>query len=385
MCCAIGIIAGGDGHLPAIERAALRGGSARRSETRGGMNTATVAPTSLRGFGSAAEFQVEDQYSLRRNIVSSAADLRRTVCEFDTELGSCRYTVLAGSDYQASWGTYVYRPGLTWSVITNEPSVALCFQLRGRAQRNINPAGADLDLGSGEMAVAVAPATTTGLTLERELDGSTCDVILSRGYFLRLAERHPELLESAAERLLANRGATLTAPHLPITARVWALLRRIRDAGGKGPAADGPAFDGPAGALLFEAAIIELLALQLSGAPAYRDGGDVKLSRADVERVHAARDLLLERLADPPTLAELARHALTNEFKLKRGFRMIFGSSPYAYFLEHRLELARSYLLDTDWTIATIAHRIGYRDPAHLTHAFRKRYGVPPSHVRGSR
>jgi AraC family transcriptional regulator, transcriptional activator of the genes for pyochelin and ferripyochelin receptors len=71
-----------------------------------------------------------------------------------------------------------------------------------------------------------------------------------------------------------------------------------------------------------------------------------------------------------------------NEFKLKRGFREIFGTSPYAFLLQHKLELARNYLLDTEWSIGEIARRIGYRDPAHFTHAFRKQYGLRPSDLR---
>ena len=33
-------------------------------------------------------------------------------------------------------------------------------------------------------------------------------------------------------------------------------------------------------------------------------------------------------------------------------------------------------------TLAEIAYRSGYSDPAHFTNAFRRQYGVPPSALR---
>lgn len=87
-------------------------------------------------------------------------------------------------------------------------------------------------------------------------------------------------------------------------------------------------------------------------------------------------------MKDPPTLAELSKLVGTNEFKLKGDFKEVFGTTPYAYHLKHKLELARSYILDTDLTIAEIAYKVGYSDPAHLTNAFRKQYDIPPSELR---
>jgi AraC family transcriptional activator of pyochelin receptor len=45
----------------------------------------------------------------------------------------------------------------------------------------------------------------------------------------------------------------------------------------------------------------------------------------DRERLHFARDYLLEHRSLPPSLPELARVAGLNEFKLKKGFKELFS------------------------------------------------------------
>ncbi|HEX6939107.1 MAG TPA: AraC family transcriptional regulator [Longimicrobiales bacterium] len=318
------------------------------------------------------EFRVDGAFSLRRTDARPVGDLERATFVFETGLAECRYTTLGKPDYQVTWGTYGYRRGLVVSVEVAEPAVALYVQLRGAGERVVVAEGRVLELRPGEAAMAVALAGQGTYETRRESQGASFDVLFSRSYFLGLAERHAHLLGPFADALVAGRPACIGGDAAQITPRMWGVVQRIQRHDG----ADA------AGSLFLEAGLLELIAHQVATPPRAGAANGVKLTRGDVERLHAARDLLLERLDDPPTLAELARYALTNEFKLKRGFKAIFGTSPYAYLLAHRLEQARTYLLETDWPVAEVARRVGYRDPAHLTNAFRKRFGVRPSDLR---
>jgi AraC-like DNA-binding protein len=94
---------------------------------------------------------------------------------------------------------------------------------------------------------------------------------------------------------------------------------------------------------------------------------------------------LLSRLADPPTLTELARAVGTNEFQLKRDFKALFGQPVHAFVLERRLERAHALLVDTDRAIKEIADEAGFAHLSHFGAAFRKRYGIPPSRIRARR
>jgi len=105
-------------------------------------------------------------------------------------------------------------------------------------------------------------------------------------------------------------------------------------------------------------------------------------SATDRERLVAARDLINTRLTNPPSLSEVAKHVGLNEYKLKRGFKEMFGVTVYGYLTEQRLETARRALLDTDKTAAEVAFELGYATPQHFHNAFKKRFGVTPNSVR---
>lgn len=99
------------------------------------------------------------------------------------------------------------------------------------------------------------------------------------------------------------------------------------------------------------------------------------------EQVRAARDILLEAMHDPPSLAELARLTGLNATKLTSAFRAEFGASVFAYLQEHRLQLAHRLIDSGETTVAEAAYRVGYT-PAHFSGLFRKRFGISPSGLR---
>jgi AraC-like DNA-binding protein len=89
------------------------------------------------------------------------------------------------------------------------------------------------------------------------------------------------------------------------------------------------------------------------------------------------RDLLADRLADPPSLDDLARELGMNPFALVRSFRAETGLPPHAYVNHLRVRLARQ-LLDSGVAPADVAARAGFADQAHLTRHFKRVVGVPP-------
>jgi AraC family transcriptional activator of pyochelin receptor len=101
----------------------------------------------------------------------------------------------------------------------------------------------------------------------------------------------------------------------------------------------------------------------------------------EIDRMHHARDLLLSRLADPPTLAEVATAVGTNDVALKRNFKAVFGQPVYGYLLDVRLNQARRLLEDT-----SDCQRNGgggrLRASHHFSTAFRRSHGVSPAHYR---
>lgn len=103
-----------------------------------------------------------------------------------------------------------------------------------------------------------------------------------------------------------------------------------------------------------------------------------QLRGIDKERLHAARDLLLADLEYPPTLYELSQLTEISISKLKRGFRILFGTT-YTELLRHeRLKRAQELLFENRFSITEIGYQLGYSDTSHFIREFSKRYGVTP-------
>ena len=94
--------------------------------------------------------------------------------------------------------------------------------------------------------------------------------------------------------------------------------------------------------------------------------------------VSVVRDLLADRMADPPSLAELAALTGLSQFALLRAFRGATGLPPHAYLNQLRVRRARR-LLDQGLPPAEVAARTGFADQAHLTRHFKRVVGVPPA------
>lgn len=129
-----------------------------------------------------------------------------------------------------------------------------------------------------------------------------------------------------------------------------------------------------ASATLLRIALAGLLRVHAAGGPA---AGPSPARRAPAA-VGVTRDLLHDRLADPPTLAELASMTELSQFALLRAFRAEMGLPPHAYLNQLRVRQAR-LLLDDGVSAADVAAQVGFADQAHLTRHFKRVVGVPPA------
>lgn len=101
-------------------------------------------------------------------------------------------------------------------------------------------------------------------------------------------------------------------------------------------------------------------------------------SNDESDRIIYARDILLSRVADPPTLLELSHQVGLNDRKLKQGFRQVFGTTVFGYLHQYRMEQARKLLLMPGAKIAVVAQAVGYGNPEAFSVAFRRTFGIAP-------
>jgi transcriptional regulator GlxA family with amidase domain len=89
-------------------------------------------------------------------------------------------------------------------------------------------------------------------------------------------------------------------------------------------------------------------------------------------------------LDEPVELREMARRANISVRQVERLFREHIGSSPKTFYLDLRLAKARTLLRRTLDSLRTIALECGFGSPSHFCHAYKRRYGIPPTHERRS-
>jgi AraC-like DNA-binding protein len=106
-----------------------------------------------------------------------------------------------------------------------------------------------------------------------------------------------------------------------------------------------------------------------------------RLQGDDIDRIHHARDILVDNLDDPPSLLELARQVGLNDYKLKRGFRYCFGTTAFGYLHDYRMEQARQLLLERQMQVNEVARAVGYASRSSFATAFRKKFGVSPKAI----
>lgn len=124
--------------------------------------------------------------------------------------------------------------------------------------------------------------------------------------------------------------------------------------------------------------LIYLSACQLSLESA-RDRGDcIKLRPSQIRRLKQVRNLIQQRIANPPPVEELCQLAACGEKTLTAGFRQLFGTTTYQYGLELRLTEARRMLQSGDYNVSQVAECVGYQQIHSFSRMFSSRYGVSP-------
>ena len=131
--------------------------------------------------------------------------------------------------------------------------------------------------------------------------------------------------------------------------------------------------------MYLESKALELLTLQFAHwTEESSPGRPRQLPPHELERLHAAKAILTHNVSNPPALDDLAQQVELNEYRLKQGFRQVFGTTPFGYLHHCRMQQAQHLLLSSNLSIAGVAQRIGYRSPEAFSNAFRRQFMISP-------
>ena len=130
--------------------------------------------------------------------------------------------------------------------------------------------------------------------------------------------------------------------------------------------------------LYLEGKSLELIALYFSELTDPSDGKTVSIKRKDLDGLHQAKSILLQKMDDPPSLPELAKQVDLSERKLQQGFQELFGTTVFGVLHDYRMERARQLLETEQMTVGKVANTIGISHRGYFATAFKRKFGTTP-------
>lgn len=103
----------------------------------------------------------------------------------------------------------------------------------------------------------------------------------------------------------------------------------------------------------------------------------------DKSKIEQARDFILSNSPNKVlSLKEISLAAGINEFKLKKGFKQIYGTCVSQFMIDRKLQHAYELIINSDLSISEVSAIAGYSYPQHFSKAFKKHFGKTPSKLR---
>ena len=102
------------------------------------------------------------------------------------------------------------------------------------------------------------------------------------------------------------------------------------------------------------------------------------VDETNVIKIRRAKDIIISRMAEPPSLQELSDEIGLSLKKLKEGFKQIYGDTVFSFLLDYKMEVARKLLESGDHNVNEVGLKVGYSTSSHFIAAFKKKYGTTP-------
>lgn len=98
-------------------------------------------------------------------------------------------------------------------------------------------------------------------------------------------------------------------------------------------------------------------------------------------RMRQVIEYIHDNLEQSITVADLAAVAGLSHYHFTRLFRQEMGLAPHQYIIQARVQQAEQLLTTGTFSLAEVAHHVGFADQSHLTRHFKRLVGVTPKVV----
>lgn len=130
--------------------------------------------------------------------------------------------------------------------------------------------------------------------------------------------------------------------------------------------------------LYYHGKVLELLSLYFSSREVDTVSCPFLADEENVRKITLAKEYLMKHMTQPPSIKDLAREVGLNEYRLKVGFKEVYGNTVYGYLLDHKMDHSRTMLDSGKYKVNEVAYALGYTNPSHFITAFKKKFGLTP-------
>jgi AraC-like DNA-binding protein len=98
----------------------------------------------------------------------------------------------------------------------------------------------------------------------------------------------------------------------------------------------------------------------------------------NVAKIKKAKQIIISRMQEPPTLTELSEEIKLPLNRLKEGFKQVYGDSVFSFLFDYKMEVARKLLASGSHNVNEVGLMVGYSTASHFIAAFKKKFGTTP-------
>lgn len=251
-------------------------------------------------------------------------------------------------------------------------TVAMHFCIEGSSHSRLQGSSKNFTtFGANQHNLIYMPYYEGKLELPEYADMKMLEINLTLEFFQRIASEDFPVFKSFFENIRSKSHGILGKHNRTITPRMQWLIKEIVECKQKGYLKR----------LFLEAKILELFMLQVEMFEEPQLQKQAFLKKKDVDKIVHAQHIILANINTPYTLLELSRQVGINDFKLKRGFKEVFGNTVFGYIHQIRMERAKEKLLQGEMNISEVADYTGYKNRTHFSAAFKKTFGFSPTEL----
>lgn len=248
-------------------------------------------------------------------------------------------------------------------------AIGFVFHLNGKQNITYNSISKTFELTPGKHFCAYEPYGDFFNKVRPEENIEVFHLSLDRSFFASVLDPS----DSWSENILSNLEMKTTFTGVPflldITPQMWDLIKCLRVVRPS---------TGTASNLYVQSKALELIALQIEQMQIARQPESSQLKTEDIKKLNELKEYLDVNFLTEMSLVQLSRLSYLNEFKLKNGFKTLFGTTVFGYLRMLKMEHAAKLLRDAV-PISIIAYELGYQYPHHFSVAFKNYMGVNPS------